>query len=201
MRELALVQNEITTVYDLAGKGALLTFDWSTARDTSLPDLYTATGIFEAGLGVRRATDLTLNVVTSFYKNRPAMAERAFKSFEASAQVDHPLGNVLYLSSVSVTIAAKYSYLPKDTVASAPSAGSGANPAAPSATAAVAPKGHIALVQAKLTLPIKNTGMKVPLSITASNRTELIKEKDVRASVGITFDLDTFLTAWSANAK
>ena len=58
----------------------------------------------------------------------------------------------------------------------------------------MAPQGHIGFLQAKLTIPIKESGIKVPLSITASNRTELIKEKDVRGSVGITLDLDTFLS-------
>jgi hypothetical protein len=32
--------------------------------------------------------------------------------------------------------------------------------------------------------------VKVPFSVTWSNRSELIKEKDVRAQVGITLDLD-----------
>jgi hypothetical protein len=59
--------------------------------------------------------------------------------------------------------------------------------------AGVAPRGHIVVAQAKLTIPVKGSGVKVPLSVTASNRTELIKARDVRANVGITFDLDTLL--------
>jgi hypothetical protein len=40
---------------------------------------------------------------------------------------------------------------------------------------------------------VKGSGVKIPLSITASNRTELIKEKDVRASFGFSFDLDPLI--------
>ncbi len=54
-------------------------------------------------------------------------------------------------------------------------------------------KGNIYVVQLKLTVPVKESGIKVPLSITASNRSELIKEKDVRASFGVTFDLDALV--------
>ena len=49
-------------------------------------------------------------------------------------------------------------------------------------------------VQAKLTIPLEDSGVKVPLSITASNRTELIDEKDVRGSMGLNPDLDTFMS-------
>jgi hypothetical protein len=58
----------------------------------------------------------------------------------------------------------------------------------------MAPQGHIGFFQAKLTIPLKDSGVKVPLSVTASNRTELINEKDVRGSIGLTLDLDTFMS-------
>ena len=48
-------------------------------------------------------------------------------------------------------------------------------------------------MQAKLTIPVKGSGVKIPLSVTASNRTELIKERDVRASFGVSFDLDPLI--------
>jgi len=51
-------------------------------------------------------------------------------------------------------------------------------------------KGHIGVVQGKLTIPI-NGVLKIPISVTWSNRTELIKEKDLRGQVGLTLDLDS----------
>jgi hypothetical protein len=50
--------------------------------------------------------------------------------------------------------------------------------------------------QAKVTIPIGATGMKVPVSVTASNRTELIEENDVRGSIGFTLDLDALVSGF-----
>ena len=50
-------------------------------------------------------------------------------------------------------------------------------------------KGHIGVVQGKLTIPI-NGIVRVPISVTWSNRTELIKQEDLRGQIGLTFDLD-----------
>jgi hypothetical protein len=50
--------------------------------------------------------------------------------------------------------------------------------------------GTTAIGQAKLTIPVKGSGVKLPVSLTFANRTELIKEKEIRGNVGITYDLD-----------
>ena len=50
--------------------------------------------------------------------------------------------------------------------------------------------GWIHVLQAKLTIPVKGSGMKIPLSFSVANRSDLIKEKTVRGHVGLTFDLD-----------
>jgi len=50
--------------------------------------------------------------------------------------------------------------------------------------------GWIHAVQAKVTIPVKGSGVKIPLSLSYSNRTELLDEKDVRGHIGVTFDMD-----------
>jgi hypothetical protein len=187
--ELTGVEKSVGSVYDTVNKGLLVTFDFSTARDASLPDLYTATGVIETGLGASRKTDLTVNIDASIYKNTPANAAQAFKSFNISAQLEHPLGSSFVLPSATAALSARYSYLPKDTVAA--SAG----------TTGTAASGSIFYVQGKVTMPVKGSGVKIPLSVTASNRTELINEANVRGSVGLTFDLDTFMTALGVKSK
>jgi hypothetical protein len=196
--QLTKLQTAIDEVYDFAAKGSLLTFDWSTTRDAALPDLYAATTVWEHALGATRNTDLTLNGVVNFYRRKPSAGVHQLKSIDFTSQLDHPLGTVLAMPKTTLTVAARFSHIPKDTVSVAPVADvSAAAPAAgkapPASMVAPSPKGNIVVVQLKLTVPIKNSGLKVPLSITASNRTELIKEKDVRASFGITYDLDTLL--------
>lgn len=188
--QLAKLQSAINGVYDFAAKGSLLTFDWSTARDPALPDLYTATGVWEYALGRSRKTDLTVNGAVNFYRVKPSAATHQLKSVDFTAQLDHPLGEGFFLPKTTLSLAGRFSHIPNDTVSSAPAPAGSAS--APSSMAAVSPKGNIALVQMKLTVPVNGT-VKVPLSITASNRTELIKEQDVRASFGITFDLDTLV--------
>jgi hypothetical protein len=197
-RQLTELQSTIDDIYAFAGKGALLTVDWSTVRDVNLPDLNTGTVIFETALGKSRKTDVTLNASGSYYRLIPANASHSLKSVNLTGQLEHPLGNVLPTATISV--AGRYSYLPYDTVAiegvAASTPGTGET-----SSVGKAFKGAVGYVQAKLTIPIKDSGLKVPLSITASNRSELIKEKDVRGSVGITFDLDTFVSALTTTRR
>ena len=55
--------------------------------------------------------------------------------------------------------------------------------------------GWIHALQARITIPVKGSGMKVPLSVSYANRTELLSEKTVRAHFGFTFDLDVLASA------
>ncbi|MEO7192084.1 MAG: hypothetical protein ABI051_13615 [Vicinamibacterales bacterium] len=187
---LTMVQRGIEQVYAFVGHGPVATLDWTTTRAIGLPDLYTLTTVFETALGQARRTDFTVNATASGYRTRPAHAERSFKSFDLTGQVDRPLGKVRSASAI-FTVAGRYSYMPHDTQAPAAALTSGSGDAL-AAAAMTAPKGHIGVLQLKLTIPVQG-GIKIPFSITASNRTELIKEKDVRASFGMTVDLDSLI--------
>lgn len=55
--------------------------------------------------------------------------------------------------------------------------------------------GWIHAVQARITIPVKGSGVKMPLSVSFANRTELLSEKTVRAHFGFTFDLDVLASA------
>lgn len=50
--------------------------------------------------------------------------------------------------------------------------------------------GNIGVFHTKLEFPAANNTMRIPLSFTYSNRTELIKESEVRGQIGISFNLD-----------
>jgi hypothetical protein len=52
-------------------------------------------------------------------------------------------------------------------------------------------RGTTAVGQLKLTVPTKGAGIRIPLSVTWANRTDLVKEKVVRANVGVSYDLDS----------
>ena len=56
-------------------------------------------------------------------------------------------------------------------------------------------RGNIWLFQSKLSLKIKDSGVKVPVSFTYANRTELNKESDKRGSIGVTYNLDNLFAS------
>jgi len=55
----------------------------------------------------------------------------------------------------------------------------------------LAEKGHIGIVQAKVTCSVKGSPVKIPIALTWANRTELIKANEVRGNVGILLDMDS----------
>lgn len=55
----------------------------------------------------------------------------------------------------------------------------------------VTERGHIGVLQTKFELPTANNSLRIPISVTYANRTELIKESDVRGQIGISFNLDS----------
>ncbi len=50
--------------------------------------------------------------------------------------------------------------------------------------------GRIGVFQTKLTFPAGSNGVRIPLSFTIANRSDFKTEKEIRGSVGLTFDLD-----------
>ena len=193
-------------IYAYANEGAIASFDWTTTRDENLPDIYTLTGIYANSFTRSRKDDFTANAALRFYRDAPSGTDRRFKDFSLSAQWDRPVGRAFEIPFI-FTAAARYQYIPEDIPVPATAlivpdtAGDTAAPipaaAAAPAGSAIAPKGHLILGQAKLTIPLKS-GMRIPLSVTFANRTELIEEKDVRANFGVTFDLDAFVAAVKA---
>jgi hypothetical protein len=67
---------------------------------------------------------------------------------------------------------------------------------------AVTQPGKIGLFQAKYTIPVGNaTGVQVPISITYSNRTDLIKETSIQGNIGITWDMSKLVAAKQAPSQ
>jgi hypothetical protein len=63
----------------------------------------------------------------------------------------------------------------------------------PAGATPVAVPGNLGAIQAKLVIPIPGTAVRFPLSVSYANRTELIREKELRAQFGFTFDVDNLL--------
>lgn len=190
--QLTTVVEARNDVYAYANEGAIATFDWTTTRDETLPDLYTLTGVYENSVTGSRKDDFTANLAVRIYREAPTGSTRRLRDVSVTAQWDRPLGSVFEIPFL-FSAAVRYQFMPDDIpVPAAPISGIEVIDGS-----AVAPKGHLALGQAKLTIPLKS-GVQIPLSITLSNRTPLIEERDVRANFGVTFNLDAFVAAYKA---
>ena len=181
-------------IVDLANKGLLITADWTVTRDPNVPDLSTITGILENGLGPGRKHDLTVNIAAAFFNSSPKAPVHQFHDFKATGQYDIPLGTFQSYGPFVFSLASRYEFIPNDTLSPG-----GATIGTTPTTAALS--GNMWVGQAKLTIPVKGSGVRIPFSISAANRTELIKEKDVRGNIGITFDLDAIFAQAGKNGK
>jgi hypothetical protein len=188
-------------VFALALKGPLVTVEFTNTRDPLLPDLFRFQLIGQSRIGNR--ADVTGNFAASFFRTsgRLPAGSSKWRDLHAAGQVDVPLGGIQKFGSFVLTFAGRWEYLPNDTrtpssvnLLATDSIFAGAQPIVDPTGLLITPKGNIGIFQTKLTIPVSGSGVKIPLSFTASNRTELIKEKDVRLNVGITLDLDTIFS-------
>ena len=165
-------------ILDLASKGAIVTFEYTNNRRVNAPDLSNFKLIAEGNSGNK--IDLTGNVAFEVLSQIPRSEPKAnrLQDVQASAEVDIRTGQVVRLGSVVLSLSGMYERILNNTIAS---------------TGVVTPNttGDLAIGQFKVTIPVKGSGVKIPLSFSVANRTDLIKETDVRGNFGFTFDLDS----------
>lgn len=167
---------------ELISKGALLTVEFTENRRVGLADLSNFKFIAEGDLlnlfGVGKGTtELTYNGSMTFFNSRPGPGVNLLRDFDHSLQLDFPF-IVPNFGSFTLSFAGQYKRMMEDEMAG---------------TTAIGKKGDIAVGQLKFTFPVKG-GFKIPLSVTFANRTELVKEKEVRGNIGFTFDLDSLFS-------
>jgi hypothetical protein len=158
-------------------KGSVVSFEYTNKREVNAPDLSNFRFIAETGI-FGGSADLTANASLTMFNSRPKGDVKRIKDFQFSGQVDVPFGSSENLGKFVLSLAGNYQRLTGDAIAF-------------DGTVIPGLKGDIAAFQAKLAVPIKGSGFKIPISVTYANRTELIREKEVRANIGFTFDFDT----------
>jgi hypothetical protein len=160
------------------GNAGVLTFDYVNDRQVNSPDLSNFKLVGEKGFHNGRV-DLTGNASLTIFNNKPATAGVGrVRDAQAALQFDGTFGSATETGMFVFSLAYKY----KRMMENAQTFGGAVMPNT---------KGDISVGQIKLSIPIKGLGMKIPLSITFANRTELVKEKEVRGNIGFTFDLDS----------
>ncbi len=171
------------SVLDKIAQGTLVTLDYTNKREANAPDTSNFTFIAEKGPGGR--TDFTFNGSLTFFNKKPMLLPGStakpigrIRDFDFSGQFDIPFGSVREAGQFVFWGSGKYQRLLEDSFTQA-------------GTMVPNTKGDIAVGQIGLRIPLKDLGIKFPISVSFANRTELIKEKTVRANFGFTFDLDT----------
>lgn len=155
--------------------GALVAFEYTSDRPLKAPKTSSLRLVGEVGGSV----DLTGNAsVTLFDGDVPLGASGRVRDFQVGGEMDIKMGSADTVGAFVLALSGKY-------VRQLENSYSDAGLMMPDT------KGTIAIGQLKLTIPTKGTGVKIPLSITVANRTELVKEAIVRANVGVTYDLDS----------
>jgi len=201
-------------IEERAQRGRLATFDLTTKRDDALPDLYAMTFVYENAPFEKSTHDFTVNAGASFYRTEPRAPSTVnrFKSFDAVAQYDIPLGEMMTFGKAILTFAGKFQYvgasvtrvsaLTAEFSAAAttpPATGGNAAPVVPNFRGLIPTiEGPLGLFQVKLSIPVKSGGVRIPFAFTASTRSEAFQKADYRANIGITFDLDSLFAKESA---
>lgn len=164
-------------------KGMVVAFEYTNNREVNAPDTSNFRFIVEKGVFAQKkfTMDFTLNAELTMYNKKPAeAATKRIKDFNLAFQTDIPLNDILQFNDSVLSFALRYTRQQGDVIL-------------PNGVVADGTKGDILFGQAKLTLPLFDTGIKLPLSLTFGNRSEFIKERFTRANFGLTFDFDQIL--------
>ena len=175
-------------IFQAMQKRPLFAFEYVNARSMELPDTSTLRFIAEGQWGSR--VDLTANAAVTFQHagsvSLPAPADiGGRRDVQIAAGLDVPLGSLERRVAAGSGIGAPVlgvAFLSQQlTRRAAVSFGGDTFTTDP---------GWIHIVQAKVMVPVKGSGVKIPLSVSYANRTELLKEKEIRGHIGLTFDMD-----------
>ncbi len=183
------------TVFTETKKTAIVTLDYNFVRQSlpstatvnamqlgqRLPDLSNLTLVLERGFAGANAPELTFNASGTWFSSCAA-GRGNLRDARASLQLDVPLRKEIEnIGKLTLSFSGQYLRLFEEPI--------GQKVTLKGVT--IDRTGGIGVFQTKLSIPVKGSGIRLPISFTYSNRTELIKEGEVRGNVGITFDLDS----------
>jgi hypothetical protein len=140
---------------------------------------------------------LSINVAGTLYNSSSVTTQFGrWRDAQASLQLERRISGDLANYPARFSLAAYFQYMFSPGLISLDSSnfapGTNIN-LGQSAAVALAPAGAIWIGEAKLTLKLKSSGAEIPISITQSNRTDLIKSTVTRGHIGLTFDFGRLL--------
>jgi hypothetical protein len=155
----------------------------ATQPNQQLPSLSNINLVLEKGFHGAYGRELTLNAAVTFFNSTSANGTSfgSVRDYRANAQLDFTLREMKNIGRPVLSFSGQFLALLEQPL--------GQKIMLNGVT--VDRRGNMGVFQSKLSIPIKDTGVKIPISFTYATRTELLKEKDVRGNVGITLDLDS----------
>lgn len=141
---------------------------------------------------------LNINLAGTIYNSSSVSAQFGrWRDAQASMQLERRVGGDLANYPARFSLAGYFQYMISPGLISLDQSNfaPGTTIQLPQAAAiALAPTGPIWVAEAKVTFKLKGSGAEIPLGITRSNRTDLIKATSTRGHIGITYDLDKLFT-------
>lgn len=198
---IKLLGLEEQAALQLSNKAApVLTFEYDENRPAGQPTNSVFRAIFQ-----RKFTPVTLtaNGAFSIYDSDPSSAipgASRLRDIQAAAQADHDFQlNSSITGKIGMTLTGAYYFQHQSSPAilnvdpSSPVPGVTFTGLPPNATQVFAEKGNISIGQVKLSVG-SGSNIKVPISVTYSNRTELITKPTWRGQIGISYDFDSLFS-------
>jgi hypothetical protein len=152
---------------------------------TTAPDLSTFNFIYQRSLSKNGGAQFTANASTTLFTSPSAQLHvTPVRDYKLSAEADLPLPALNKLSKSSLSLSALVQDLLQEPLGQQVTVNG----------VSVTNTGTIILGQAKWTFPAGTTGVSFPISLTASNRTDLIKETTVKGTIGVSYNLDSLFS-------
>jgi len=177
----------------------VLTFEYVDNRPVNQTSLSTFRLIGEGGSG--KWNFVVNGAFTIYNADQPptnGMPTSRWRDTQVGALAERKLGTLPLLGAAALDTALYYQYQNAPAILKV-------NPATPvpgvtftglpsSASAVFAEKGYIILGQIRLVLAPGTSSVRIPISFTGSNRTELIDKPTWRAQIGLSYDIDTLFS-------
>ena len=155
----------------------------ATQPNQKIPSLSNINLVYEKGIQGGNTPEFTFNAGFTWFNSSDATTAKRgqVRDYQASLQLDVPLKEIQNLGRPTLSFSGQFLALLEEPL--------GQKVMLNGVT--IDRRGNMGVFQTKLSVPVKDSGVKIPISFTYASRTELVKENDVRGNIGITFDLDT----------
>ena len=205
------LKNEVKFFQDTLDR-KLFTIEFTHQRPKDEPEYGSIRGISSLTAGTHKDAEsgvdvpdweITFNGAADFYyDSNDVQKGRRLRDFQVALQADHKLWRWSFLNQPTFTLAGYYQRLNDDMViqfnSDAIAPGTGIPLPKPANVILKGTKGDVGIAQAKLTIPLGNSGVSFPLAVSWSNRTEFLRThgNDVRGHFGFQFDLDKLMASF-----